>query len=240
MQSFQTLLIFFAALGVFVFVGSRRAAEAREAARRAAAALGLTFQDERAGIEGFAAGGEMPEMLKAAAPSAEAAARMRQGVSKPWVRKMLDLLAPWRIGGDYQGVKVSLTPQVRGSGKSAKQVLCFEAFFEEPLPFELRAARERAYHGIGKLTGLLQDIKTGNDDFDARVLVSGRPDGEVQAWLRSHERQHALLKLLEACPAAVVSQAGIALDEPRRQLEAEFLRCRMDALSAAVQGLAVR
>lgn len=124
------------------------------------------------------------------------------------LRPLADMFSPWRISGSLRGLSAWVYPETRSSGKSSKTYLIVRAYYDRPLPFDLRAGRETVFTKIGKALFNLSDVETGDWELDEAVRFKSSDPSAVSTLFGRSEVREAFLALLKAFPEAVADQEG--------------------------------
>jgi len=149
-----------------------------------------------------------------------------------FVKNMLESLAPWRLEGERNGVRVVVYQETRSSGKNTTTYLVCKAYYAAPLPFKLRGTKEGAMAKIGKAVFNLKDVEIGNRDFDDAVrVVSDDPNAAAELFFKK-ERAEALPALLARYPAAWAQQDSAVWERRGTKLDQAEIEAVADALAA--------
>jgi len=77
------------------------------------------------------------------------------------------------------------------------------------IPKEIRLYREKLISKVGKIMGL-QDIKTGDSEFDRAFIIKGKNENKVLSFLNS-DRRKVLLSAVKEMPGIELTDHGLFL-----------------------------
>ena len=86
------------------------------------------------------------------------------------------------IQGTHNGHRVMVTTFTKGSGNSSSRYTRYRLDYRHSVPVDLMIRRQGMFQEVGKNFGM-QDIETGNPDFDNIALVQGSDPAKVQQLL---------------------------------------------------------
>jgi len=127
----------------------------------------------------------------------------------PFLRRLLDKFAPWRISGEYSGVQVRIFPETRSTGKSSTTWLVVRALFRDTIPYKLRAGKESLFDKLGKTLFGLQDVEVGDFAFDEAIRIKASDPVSASLLFSRPKTREALLSLLSVWPGVVVTSECI-------------------------------
>ena len=206
------LLIFIAFVGFLVLVRTtvsrRRKRRIRESAMNLATVLGFEI------LEGV-------EAVKRSAPAASEQAVMENYEKLPGpLRRLVEKAASTVIAGTADGVRITISLESRGSGKSQTTYTVVRADYAKPLPFDLRIGHEGAFTRLGKALFGLRDVEVGDEEFDRAVRIKAGDETAAQVILGKPDARAAILSLLALSSSAFATNSyvqwerqGIRFDE---------------------------
>jgi len=198
----------------------------RERARGLASDLGLSYS----------------EGLEAAESAAQEQGRESYSAKlealPPFLRKLLDKFAPWRIFGEYGGVPVRIFPETRSTGKSSTTWLVVRALFRDTIPFKLRAGKESIFDKVGKTLFGLQDVEVGDYVFDEAVRIKASDPTSASVLFSRPETREAILNLISSWPGAVVTSEFIQWERIIGKKAMEEVPAVLDLITAATKTIA--
>jgi hypothetical protein len=95
------------------------------------------------------------------------------------------------ITGTMGEVQVEINTFYRGSGKNRRFFTKIVADLQPSLGLNLHVYREGFLSEVGKVFGM-QDLKTGDRDFDDRFIIKGSDEGRILAFLGPDVRRALL------------------------------------------------
>jgi hypothetical protein len=113
------------------------------------------------------------------------------------------------IGGIYQGSQTRIYTYTTGSGKNRHTYTRISLYLARPLNLGLRVYKEGFLSKIGKAIGT-QDIQTGDEAFDAAVMIKGNDEMAVVDVLNPEVRV-ALAGLLTMESGAQLDDSGVSV-----------------------------
>jgi hypothetical protein len=140
------------------------------------------------------------------------------------------LLQPGRIRGVHRGVRVAVDAVRRGGGRNDRSLTRYRVWFPVPLGLGLHVSREGLLSRLGKLMGL-EDVRTGDDRFDAALMVRGADADAVRRFLTPDRRLRIEL-LVRTLGDVRIDDDGIAVE--RRGVER-----RIETIVGTVRELAL-
>jgi len=208
-----------------LYFGVRRTKRQRERAERAALELGLDFSS-----------GE--EAILAAYGGKEGDPSLKLWEKQPaFLKKLFSALGPWRLVGKRDGIDVAVYEETRSSGKSSTTYTVVRAYYPEPLPFELRVAKEGFFAKVGKSLFGLQDVEIGDPEFDTEFRVKTGDPLQAKLRLDRPETKRAFLEALRAYPAFRAERAFVHYERVGIHTDAEELRPVLGLLVPAARAL---
>ncbi|MBL4889185.1 MAG: hypothetical protein JKX97_04085, partial [Candidatus Lindowbacteria bacterium] len=109
--------------------------------------------------------------------------------------------------------------------------------FNEPLGLDLVTYPEGFFEKIGKTIFGLQDIILGNPELDAKIMVKGSSESEIQCRFSNEELLETILGLYKECPATRIDDYGIRVREIGRIVDAEKAKKIMSLLAQTAKGI---
>jgi hypothetical protein len=147
------------------------------------------------------------------------------------------LIGGWEMTGTYNRVPVRIYGKKVPGQESSSESTFIDASANCNTKFELMITRETtASRMAGALFGL-QDVKTGKEDFDRRVVVKGVPNHVVKRVIDHPELQRELLRLFEHDGAIHVDLHGSHYRQSSGFKDEQAVRSLLDALTRAAAAL---
>lgn len=112
-----------------------------------------------------------------------------------------------RIMGELREQSVLVETYARKSGKNSTTYTRFRVSFPESLGMGLNLSKSGFFTGLWTMMGG-QDIKTGDANFDERVVVRGRNVATVVSYLHS-SRRRLLLRVFDDFPEILVTDHSL-------------------------------
>lgn len=113
--------------------------------------------------------------------------------------------------GTVDGCGVRVATVKRGSGKNSTTYTQFTVHYGRHLGLGLRITREGFFSGVAKFFGS-QDIRTGDDDFDRRVLIKGDDEDRVNRFLTAARRTQ-IATAIELFPELEIQDSHVVLEQ---------------------------
>jgi len=155
----------------------------------------------------------------------------------PFLRKLLDKFAPWRISGEYGGVPVRIFPETRSTGKSSTTWLVVRALFRDTIPYKLRAGKESFFDKVGKTLFALQDVEVGDFAFDEAIRIKASDPVAATVLFSRPETRATLLNLISLWPGAVVTSECIQWERIIGKKAMEEVPAVLGPLTAAAKSM---
>lgn len=127
-----------------------------------------------------------------------------------------------KIEGRVDGVHVEVDAQIRRNNR----ITVFTVKFDRPIGVGLKMTRQNSLHSVGKLLGM-QDIETGDENFDVRFLVKGNPPDRVRQMLTPEVR----VRLAQLSDQA----AKLEVHDDRLSAEVAWLVARPEDLESGMR-----
>jgi hypothetical protein len=159
------------------------------------------------------------------------------GAEPTGIRRLLQVLQPWRLTGMHGDVEVAIYLEKRGAGRNKTAYSIVEASFPTPLPFTLRLGKETAKVRFGKALFGIQDIEVGIEQFDSAVRIKGSDPDRIRQVLSSAGVQDRILAALEAWPRIAVTETAAHWEKQGTVKDAESYRRAMDLVVPIVRAL---
>ena len=149
-----------------------------------------------------------------------------------FLQPLLKAVMPWRIDGEYNGVKVDIHSESRGGGKQSRTYIVMSAVYPEQLPFSFRAGREGTLAKIGKTLLGMQDVQTGDPDLDPKVRIVSDDEGGAVSVFRNPDASRAFLSLLESFPESVAHSDRVTYERENRKFSRDDIPRVLELLTA--------
>jgi hypothetical protein len=147
------------------------------------------------------------------------------------------LIGGWEMTGTYNRVPVRIYGKKVPGQKRSSESTFIDASANCRTKFELMITRETtASRMAGALFGL-QDVKTGKEDFDRRVVVKGVPNHVVKRVIDHPELQRELLRLFEHDGSIHVDLHGAHYRQSAGFKDEQTVRSLLDALTRTAAAL---
>lgn len=111
------------------------------------------------------------------------------------------------IHGSLNGNRVAVTVFRKGGGNTSRSYTRYSMNYRNPIPVEMKIVRQGMFHELGKAFGM-QDILTGNPEFDYQFFVKGDDTQRVRAIL-STPVQDAIIDLLSSFDDMTITDSHI-------------------------------
>lgn len=111
------------------------------------------------------------------------------------------------IHGSLNGNRVAVTVLTKRSGKTSRSYTRYSMNYRNSIPVEMKIVRQGIFHELGKAFGM-QDILTGNPEFDYQFFVKGDDTQRVRAIL-STPVQDAIIDLLSSFDDMTITDSHI-------------------------------
>jgi hypothetical protein len=190
----------------------------KEKLKNIAVHLGFTFSDEGTDDE-----------------SAGAIQTSNQELSP--MRRFLRTIAGWQMKGRMNGVETKIYTKKISSGKHSHEYTCIDALIPWNSSSSLLITRETSLSRLGKAIFDMQDIQTGNEDLDRRVVMKGAPEHFVKRILLDSSLQAELLSLFELEGTIFVDQHGVHFQTPQAIVDEQRYRQLLDRLTRTASAL---
>jgi hypothetical protein len=215
-----------------IMVGTQKArlAKEREQARALAASLGLAYLGGREALEaayresGAIGSGTWSSLQKLPAPIVD----------------LIIAMAPWRLSGERQGLRVEVFVETRNAGKSSTTWTVARAWLPEAAPFELRIAHEGFFAKVGKALFKLEDIELGDPDFDAELRIKASDGTAAMILLNRAETKAALRALIGTHHGATVTERFAQWERQGIRTDVAEIGAVLDLVVAVARSLASR
>lgn len=144
------------------------------------------------------------------------------------IQKYARVISIWRIEGEFNNVKVKITPRVMGSGKSGQRGYTrIEAYFSQPNTLGLTISN-MGNTSLGK-----PEIKI--DSLDKKIIVKSDNETTTVQLLNDSDLQDAINKAFELSSNIIVDDSGARLDKyGSPPLEADYYRQVLDRLTRII------
>ena len=147
------------------------------------------------------------------------------------------LIGGWEMAGTYNRMPVRIYGKKVPGQESSSESTFIDATATCSTKFELMITRETtASRMAGALFGL-QDVKTGNEDLDRRVVVKGVPNHVVKRVIDHPDLQRELLRLFEHDGSIHVDLHGAHYRQSASFKDAQAVRPLLDALTRTAAAL---
>lgn len=171
-----------------------------------------------------------------------------------FISKIFSGWSPWAMEGEFDGVKVRV--ELVTSAKRHRVIqsstrlsesnptrtsyatwTSYDAFFSEPLPFDVFIHR-RIRMGFGfPSPGGADAIATGDAELDGMMSISGSDSSRILEWLNSGQRKEALIKLFKASPSVSIDSNKILLQDLYKKADHSHIRSNLTLLADAAKRL---
>lgn len=111
------------------------------------------------------------------------------------------------IHGSLNGNHVAVTVLTKRSGNTSRSYTRYSMSYRNSIPVEMKIVRQGMFHELGKAFGM-QDILTGNAEFDYQLLVKGADTQRVRGIL-STPVQDAIIDLLSSFDDITITDSHI-------------------------------
>ncbi len=203
-----------------VFGMSKYTAKRKELAKSIGMELGLAYSDGWEALKRFYAEHPGPVSL-------DAYEKMPS-----FLKKMMESMAPWRLDGEKNGVRVSVYEERRSSGKSSVTYIVGKAYYPTPLNWKLKAAKEGIFTKIGKGLFGLKDVEIGVPEFDDAVRVNADDDAAARTLFGNPSVYGSFLKLVQRFPETFADSTAAVRERANAKPELAELRELVELLSA--------
>lgn len=146
------------------------------------------------------------------------------------------LIGDWEMRGRYNGVPVRVYGERVTGQQHTTEVTFIDATAECRTRCQLAITRETTLSRIGGGLGM-QDITTGNEDLDRRVVIKGVPIHIVQRITSNTRLQRELLRLFENEGTLHVDLKGVHYRQGTVFTDEQVLRARLEAMTRTVSAL---
>ena len=147
------------------------------------------------------------------------------------------LIGGWEMAGTYNRVPVRIYGKNVSGQENTSESTFIDATANCNTKFELMITRETTASRIGGGLFGLQDVKTGNDDLDRRVVVKGVPNHVVKRVIDHPDLQRELLRLFEHDGSIHVDLQGAHYRQSASFQDAQAVRSLLDALTRTAAAL---
>jgi hypothetical protein len=147
------------------------------------------------------------------------------------------LIGDWEMAGTYNRIPVRIYGKKVSGDEGSSESTFIDATASCRTKFELVITRETA---VSRLAGALfgmQDVKTGNEDLDRRVVVKGVPAHVVKRVIDHPELQRELLRLFEHDGSIHVDLHGAHYQQSAVFKDEQAVRSLLDALTRTAAAL---
>jgi hypothetical protein len=119
-------------------------------------------------------------------------------------QKYAGIISIWKMEGEFNGVKVKITPRVIGSRKGQSGYTRLESFYSEPKP------RGLTISNMGNTSLGKPEIKI--DSLDKKIIIKSDDEATTLQLLNDSDVQHAISKAFEFSSNVVIDDSGAHLD----------------------------
>lgn len=146
------------------------------------------------------------------------------------------LIGDWEMRGTYGGVPVRVYGERVTGQRHTTEVTFIDAMAECRTKGQLVITRETTLSRVGGALGM-QDITTGNEDLDRRVVIKGVPIHIVQRITSNARLQRELVRLFENEGTFHVDLKGVHYRQGTVFTDEQVLRARLEAMTRTVSAL---
>jgi hypothetical protein len=151
--------------------------------------------------------------------------------------RFVRMIGEWEMKGTYNRVPVRIYgKKVSGSERSSESTFV-DATASCGTKCQLVITRETTLSRIGGSLFGLQDVTTGNEELDRRVVVKGVPNHVVQRIMSNPKLQQELVRLFEHQGLIHVDLHGAHYRQSNSFSDEKALRPLLDALTRTVSAL---
>lgn len=118
-----------------------------------------------------------------------------------------NIFNPGIIVGTYDTHHVKISTFSRGTGKDSQTYTKFSLNYAKPLKFKFRLTKQNILHSFGKIFGM-EDIETGDESFDKKVLVQGADHLALIRFLTAPRRK-MIKSAMRAFPELIITDKYI-------------------------------
>ncbi len=225
MEAFSAILpifIFVLIVPLIVYLTLRRQRVIKEKMREIARILGLQYSDGSSPFPQSQSSPAQPGQQKSGAALAPGG----------FLSNFIGSLTPWRLSGNFKSLPVEIYSITRGSGKSSQIYTVIKAIFSPPLTAGLQISTEGFFNRIGKSLFSTQDIQTGDETFDKRVMIKGNSEPVVKSLLSSPALRQTILKAFDTLNDLSIDDTGAVFEERGVNPDAERYRSILELLTS--------
>ncbi len=143
------------------------------------------------------------------------------------LQKYARIISIWKIEGEFNGVKVKITPRVIGSRSSKSGFTRLEAFFSQPNTLGLTISN-MANTSLGK-----PEVKI--ETLDKTIIIKADDEATTLQLLNDSDVQDAINKAFAFSSNVVIDDSGTHLDKHGSPpLEADYYRQVLDHLTRII------
>ena len=147
------------------------------------------------------------------------------------------MIGGWQMSGTYNRVPVRIYGKDARGEDSRAETTFIDVAANCQRKFELTIARETTMTRLGGALFGLQDVTTGNEELDRRVVIKGVPTHVVKRTVDHPELQRELLRLFEHEGLIHVDLRGAHYRQSASFKDERSVRTLLDAMTGTVLAL---
>ena len=151
--------------------------------------------------------------------------------------RFMRMIGGWEMKGTYNRVPVRVYGKIPPNRESRSESTFVDATANCATKCELMITRETTLSRIGGSLFGLQDVTTGNEELDRRVVVKGVPNHVVQRIVSNQKLQRELVRLFDHQGLIHVDLHGAHYQQSKSFPDDKTLRPLLDALTRTASAL---
>jgi hypothetical protein len=149
----------------------------------------------------------------------------------------LRTISGWHMKGRYNGVETKIYSKKISSGKHSVEHTLIDASTKWNSSSSLVITRETTLGRLGKAIFDMQDIKTGHEELDRRLIIKGVPEQFVKRIMQDANLQQELLSLFEIEGSIYVDRNGAHFQTKGTLVDEQQYRKLLDHLTRTASAL---